>query len=384
VTHAEWSALARAAARARAERPGVPLALATLVGVEGSSYRQPGARMLCDAEGRVLAGAVSGGCLEGDLAMRAAEVCAHGRGVLATYDLSGELDGIWGLGASCDGTAHLLLEPLGDGAWLAAVAAAGEARRAGTVLTRWHVAPDRGVDVATEFVVQGMTPDVPHVHRLLDAAARTQRPLGERNADGGSFVAPITPPTHLVVVGAARGAEALVRVADALGWRTTVVDARAAAMEGLAVPLATRTSVLDAEAIAAASHAGTVPLDAHTAVCICTHRFVEDVAWLRAILASAVPYVGVLGSRARAARLVDALAETGAPVSSAATRRRLYAPMGLDLGGESPEGIALATVAEIEAVLHGRPGGHLRERRSPIHGRTPTPADRRTTSAGRG
>ena len=98
---------------ARATRPTVPLALATLVAVEGSSYRQPGARLLVDAEGRVLAGAVSGGCLEGDVAARAAEVCAPGAGRRLTYDLRADLETIWGFGAACDGVAHLLLEPLG-------------------------------------------------------------------------------------------------------------------------------------------------------------------------------------------------------------------------------------------------------------------------------
>ena len=106
--------LARAAAEAMAARPDVPLALATLVQVDGSSYRQPGARLLVDAEGRVLAGAISGGCLEGDVAARAAEVCATGRGARLMYDLRADLEAIWGFGAACDGIAHLLLEPLPD------------------------------------------------------------------------------------------------------------------------------------------------------------------------------------------------------------------------------------------------------------------------------
>ena len=110
--------LARAAAAARQARPAVPLALATLVDVEGSSYRQPGARLLVDGEGRVLAGAVSGGCLEADVALRAAEVCATGRSVRLRYDLRADLQTIWGFGAACDGIAHLLLEPLPDWRWM--------------------------------------------------------------------------------------------------------------------------------------------------------------------------------------------------------------------------------------------------------------------------
>ncbi|MEO7996968.1 MAG: XdhC family protein, partial [Gemmatimonadaceae bacterium] len=112
------SAILYAIYEARRMRPGVPLALATLVNVEGSSYRQPGARLLVDAEQRVLAGAISGGCLEGDVAARAAEVCARNTPVVLRYDLREDLETIWGFGAGCDGVAHVLLEPLVDIEWL--------------------------------------------------------------------------------------------------------------------------------------------------------------------------------------------------------------------------------------------------------------------------
>ena len=101
--------LLSAARKARTERPLVPMALATLYAVEGSSYRQPGARLLVDAEGRVLAGAISGGCLEGDVALHAASVSASGLARCLTYDLRDDLQAIWGFGAMCNGVAHLLL-----------------------------------------------------------------------------------------------------------------------------------------------------------------------------------------------------------------------------------------------------------------------------------
>ena len=111
-------ALLAAARRARQLRPAVPLAIATLVDVEGSSFRQPGARLLMDAEGRCLAGAISGGCLEADVAFRATLACASGNAQLVVYDLRDDLQTIWGFGAACDGVAHILIEPLANLSWL--------------------------------------------------------------------------------------------------------------------------------------------------------------------------------------------------------------------------------------------------------------------------
>ena len=130
-----FAELARAATAAHLARPDVPLALATLVQVEGSSYRQPGARLLVDADGRVLAGAVSGGCLEGDVAARAAAVCASGRAIRLTYDLRADLETIWGFGAACDGVAHLLLEPLPDWSWMEEADMIAKRRLGGAIVT---------------------------------------------------------------------------------------------------------------------------------------------------------------------------------------------------------------------------------------------------------
>ena len=128
-------ALLHAARAARAIRPDVPLALATLVDVEGSSFRQPGARLLIDAECRCLAGAISGGCLEADVAARAAAVCASGIADYLVYDLRDDLQAIWGFDAACDGVAHILLEPLHDTAWLEEAVELRRARKRGSVLT---------------------------------------------------------------------------------------------------------------------------------------------------------------------------------------------------------------------------------------------------------
>lgn len=380
--------LARAAAEARRSRPEVPLALATLVGVEGSSYRQPGARLLVDADGRVLAGAISGGCLEGDVGARAAEVCARGVPETLTYDLRNDLEAIWGFGSACDGIATVLLEPLlADAAgadWLAHADAVRLSRRGGAVITQ--LAGDSASTRGTLAVVDGavIAPVSGHdvglaaqsetLLRGADVARRTGRAHVERTEAGTFFIDPLIAPIALHVIGAGRGAEAFARIGTTLGWDVVVADHREALLDALTLPASVASRVLrpdDAEAAA-------LPCDGRTAIALLTHIFDTDLAWLTRLLPSPAPYIGVLGSRQRAAKLLERVGES--IVCTPAMLQRVHAPIGLDLGGETPESIALAAIAEIEAVMHARPGGLLRERQSPIHERTPVPTTDRTTA----
>ena len=381
--------LARAAAAAQAARPDVALALATLVQVDGSSYRQPGARMLVDAEGRVLAGAISGGCLEGDVAARAAEVCATGRGARLMYDLRADLEAIWGFGAACDGIAHLLLEPLPDPTWLADAEAIRTRRRHGAVLTvlDGHGGGSSCAILDGDAATGTWRPIVEEPHGIAEsdvlactrAAQRTGHSMlhGMRDDAVTLFIEPLVAPVALHVIGAGRGADAFVQIARTLEWEVTVIDHRPAALADLALPEDVTTHVTrfdDAESLNGLLES--LPHDGRTAIALLSHVFDVDSAWLTALLPLPVAYIGVLGSRKRAGQLVDAvnsaLRERGMSVTER-MRHRLHAPIGLDLGGESPAAIALSAIAEIEAVIHGRPAGFLRERLSPIHARTPTP-----------
>ncbi len=381
--------LARAAAAAISARPDVPLALATLVQVDGSSYRQPGARLLVDAEGRVLAGAISGGCLEGDVAARAAEVCATGRGVRLMYDLRADLEAIWGFGAACDGIAHLLLEPLPDPSWLTEVEAIRARRNNGAVLTVLDGHGGGGScavldgDAATgswrPIGQQVYWTSEPELLACTRAAQRTGHPVlhDVRDDTVMLFIEPLVAPIALHVIGAGRGADAFVHIARTLEWEVTVIDHRPAVLAELGLPSGVTTHVARADQTDALQPLlASLPRDGRTAIALLSHIFDVDRAWLAALLPLPVAYIGVLGSRKRAGQLLDAvdaaLRERGTTLTER-MRHRLYAPIGLDLGGESPASIALSAIAEIEAVIHGRPAGFLRERQSPIHSRTPTP-----------
>ncbi len=388
--------LARAAAAARQARPTVPLALATLVDVEGSSYRQPGARLLVDAEGRVLAGAVSGGCLEADVALRAAEVCASGRSVRLRYDLRADLQTIWGFGAACDGIAHLLLEPLPDWRWMVQAESVRARRQGGAVVTVMPAAdrsgdPAAGPDAGGTWMLLDGAPDTGHWHllhspaspvdeervrALTQVAFRTAAAVYEQLSDGQMvFIEPLVAPVALHLVGGGRGAESFARIALELGWQVTILDHRPAMLEALSTerPVQRRLVAPDETAEAVLQ---SLPHDGRTAVALLSHIFDVDCAWLTAALPLPLAYVGVLGSRTRAAQLLErvepALESRGTPLTQR-LRHKLHAPIGLDLGGESPASIALSAIAEIEAVVHARPAGFLRDRVSPIHGRSPTP-----------
>lgn len=358
--------LTAAARQARVDRPGVPLAVATLFAVDGSSYRQPGARLLVDAEGRVLAGAISGGCLEGDVSTHAQAVCKSGLPKLLTYDLRDDLESIWGFGAMCDGVAHILVEPLGDSVWLEEATAFRYARHTGALVT---VLDGPGVGTYAAHSCDATLRAASDV--LLKTVSHTAQPAFGTIEYAGTtarcFVDPVIPPVALVIIGAGRGAEAFADIAHATGWTVSLIDHRPFVLESVKLPPGTRRFAARAEG--GVQH---IPVDERTAVALLTHQFDVDAEWLTRLLPLSLGYIGVLGSRLRAQQLVDTLRARGLDITPRMIRM-LHAPIGLDLGGESPESIALAAIAEIESVMHGRPGGPLRERQSPIHARTPTP-----------
>lgn len=362
------SAVLQAIHAARAARPDVPLALATLVNVEGSSYRQPGARLLVDAEQRVLAGAISGGCLEGDVAARAADVCATDAPVVLRYDLREDLETIWGFGAGCDGVAYVLLEPLSNIEWLQQAHDA-MLRRTRPVLVTVFGGSDVHAKVGAHELVEHDGSSVLPAH-IKSPLVTGQAYVGadvQGTSSRNVLSEPLNAPVQLHLIGAGRSAEAFATIAIAMGWRVTVIDHREALLAELKLPESATRIIRRAD-----QGLHDLPLDSRTVVALLTHIFETDAAWLEYLLPHPLAYVGVLGSRNRASRLTEELSKNGLTVTTE-MQRRLFAPIGLDLGGESPESIALAGIAEMEAVLHERPGGFLRARQSPIHTRTPVP-----------
>ncbi|HZT58755.1 MAG TPA: XdhC family protein [Pyrinomonadaceae bacterium] len=375
----------------RARRRGERAALATVVGVEGSAYRRPGARMIVTESGAT-AGTISGGCLERDAALRAAEVMEARSARVVVYDTRGGEDIVWGLGLGCNGVVRVLLESLHEGSQgeraLRFVAGCLKARRRGllaTVVTTVQSGPrgerEFGAGERPMFEVgERLFVGVPATDEGLanDAAleARVREDAREILAggraltrayetDGGRaeiFFDVIAPPRPLVVFGAEQDAAPLVHLARTLGWHVTVVDTRARPATRERFAEADEVLLCRAEEVAAR-----VGLTPETAVVVMTHNYLDDVELLRALLPSPACYVGVLGPKQRTAKLLEDLRADSFEVD-ASRLARLHAPVGVDIGAETPEEIALSIVSEIKAACANRSAGFLRDRDAPIHG----------------
>ena len=274
--------------------------LATVLGVDGSTYRGAGARMVVRADGSTV-GAVSGGCLEADIVARAAERLAAGTPELVHYDTRTSDEGVFGLGMGCQGVIDVRLEPL-----------SGDALRA-------------------------------EIERLAELRARSA--------------------VRLLVCGAGNDAIPVVRLAALTGWLVTVVDHRPSFASAERFPDAERLIRIDASRPDGAL-ASALRLDTFAAGVVMGHAAVHDRARLHELLAvGTLRYIGVLGPRRRTLELLEDVPG----VERGTIPPNVYAPVGLDIGAETPEEIALAIVSECSAVLDGRPPRSLRDRDGAIH-----------------
>ena len=370
---------------------GKSAVLATVVDIQGSSYRLPGARMLI-ADSQWMAGSVSGGCLEGDVVLRAREVLETNRAAVVTYDTTSDEDIMFGVGLGCRGIIKVLIEPItprpAQPDLVGFIRCCIEQREHGVVATVID-ASGKCTAVAGSRLVRAASgetgSDIRDAALKAEIGAYVERmPASQGShtarfplADGEAvvFVEVVRPPLPFVVFGAGHDALPMARLAKELGWRVAVVDHRAAYATRERFPLADEVIVATPEEIAQR-----VPLDERTVALVMTHNYLRDLQLLKLLLPSPVRYVGLLGPRRRADELLEELERESLAITPE-QRRRLYAPVGLDLGAEGPEGVALSVLAEIQAVVAGRQSGHLRERQGSIHGLAPFTSRRAVTEA---
>ena len=348
--------------RARAE--GVALVLATVVATRGSTYRKTGAQMLIGPGGRY-EGILSGGCLEGDLAARAASVLETGTPKLVRYENGGDDDLLWGLGAGCEGGMDVWLVKLDPAAnWepFATLSRCFEQRER----ARFALVLDSAVPAlptgATLWLAGGPVPPGGLPEPLTAwLAAQADDAVGAVTAGIVEFdsprlrlfVASAGIPRELLLIGGGPDALPVVEFGAALGWRMTVADHRPAYADPARFPRARRVVLTTPAELA--QH---VDLARFDAAVVMSHHLATDLAALAALAATPIPYVGLLGPASRRQRL---LADLGA-TTAARFGARLHAPVGLELGGRDPASIALAITAEIQAHLHGRRHGQALDR----------------------
>jgi xanthine dehydrogenase accessory factor len=318
--------------------------LVTLVATDGSSYRKPGARLFTvDGE---RAGTISGGCLETEVVKRAQWAVRAGAVVerySTTFDDTSDIP--YGLG--CGGTVDLLLEPAGTVEFAALLNAVSNSLKGEP-------------SIVITFLPGGSSPLLRAVLSAAGEIIFASEALSEDGIDAAqasrvlnAFVEHLAAPQRLIVLGAGDDAMPVVEMASLLGWSITVADGRP--------QLARVERFLKAQQVLAirAEMVSELAITEEDAVVLMTHSFEQDREWLAALLPLAPRYLGVLGARHRSRLLVsEASAMTGLSIAECCDR--IYAPVGLDLGGDGPEAIALAVIAEAQACCMGRLAGSRR------------------------
>jgi xanthine dehydrogenase accessory factor len=348
--------------------------LATVVGTRGSSYRSPGARMLILPDGTRI-GAVSGGCLEGELCRRAHWWTSTSPAVLKTFDTSTQEDNE-GFGLGCGGGINLLLERLERDDSISerlpseptathplmAQQRVTESREAAALAVVLEASSAASRVRVGERFARETAQQYPEVAGLLERAVETGDSFTIELREGALagcrlFFESLTPPVQMLVCGAGTDAQPVVEQAAALGWSAVVLDQRADFARATRFPEAARVVVAkDAAAFA------DLRLDRRTAAIVMSHSFAQDTFFLESLLRQPLGYLGVLGSRRRTLDLLARLGRDAMPAE-------LHAPAGLDIGAETPEQIALSILSEVQATFARRAGGALRERDGSIHGR---------------
>ena len=340
---------------------GQSAALATVVRIRGSAYRRPGAKMLISDDG-VMVGSVSGGCLEGDVREVALEVIRNGTSRLLHYETGGDDLMPFGLGLGCNGAVDIFVQRI------TSPEAFETMRQLNTLLQRDNaftvttvVEGDRGLGRALIIEksgnVAGSTGDAA-LDRVIAARARGFLTSGVsklHELEGLQVFTDVQlPPPTLLVLGAGEDTRPLAAYGVDAGFRVTVVDHRPAYLGTDQYPGSTRLVHARPE-----SDDIDLPIGPQTYAVVKTHSLAHDREWVRRLLAADVPYIGILGPRER---IDDLLRQIGAEGNE-----RVFGPVGLDLGADGPEQIALSIVAELLAVLSGREPRHLRQREGFIH-----------------
>jgi len=359
-----------------ARQQGRQTALATVVHLDGSSYRRPGARMLITDEGQ-LTGAISGGCLEGDALRKALLVMSQQRSMLVTYDTMDEDDAKFGIGLGCNGIIQVLIEPINPDEPnnpIQLLRMVAEKREKAVVVTLFSLENKKDTQPGTRLLLKEnylQERNTPLKDILVKDGMKTLREgrtvfrtYQTESQNLTAFIELVEPAVSLIAIGAGNDVIPVIAMAEILGWETTVIDGRPAYAKKERFVSSCQVLLSKPENVISQ-----IEIDNRTVFVLMTHNYNYDMAMLHQLLLKNVIYVGMLGPKKKLDRVLGELREQGANFTEEQLAS-VHSPVGLDIGAETSEEIALSILSEIKAVLSGKQGLSLHSNTGSIHSRS--------------
>jgi xanthine/CO dehydrogenase XdhC/CoxF family maturation factor len=350
-------------------------ALATVVKVRGSSYRSPGARMLITDDGKWV-GSISGGCLEGDALRKARQVMADKTPFTVTYDTREESNQNLGIGLGCNGVIDVLIEPidyndinntahffenilsLNTPVALATVFASTEKGQTGKkILLKPNSEQPTSADQPLEKLIHA---DLLNVFESKKSEAKK---YGHGENETEVFIELIQPAVSLIIFGGGFDARPVSQLAKSLGWTVSVTDECVAHIAPLFFPSVDKLSLCQRNFIDR-----DFDITPYTACVLMSHNYEYDRDVLKKLIKTETPYIGILGPRKRFDKMLTEFQSEGIQLTTEEFSR-IHSPIGLDIGAEAPDEIAISIVSEIQSKFSNRSGGFLKYRNGPIHQR---------------
>lgn len=347
-------------------------ALATVVKVRGSSYRSPGARMLIMDDGKWV-GSISGGCLEGDALRKARKVMADKKPLTVTYDTREESNQNLGISLGCNGVIDVLIEPITTEhnpiLLFERCIQANEPIAMGTII--------RGEGVGEKMVVQHQSVIhsfqnkkrrewvQPLLTEIFDSKKSEVKTFPESGNECEVFLELIQPSLAVIIFGGGFDARPVSQLAKSLGWEVQVTDECVAHIAPIFFPNADKLSLCQREYIERDFN-----ITAYTACILMSHNYEYDRDVLKKLVSTPTPYIGILGPRKRFDKMLSEFKKDGVDLTTEQLYR-IHSPIGLDIGAEAADEIAISIVAEIQSKFANRSGGFLKYNPGPIHQRDP-------------
>lgn len=350
------------------------VALATVVKVRGSSYRSPGARMLITDEGTWV-GSISGGCLEGDALRKARQVMNDGKAFTVTYDTREESNQNLGIGLGCNGVIDVLLEPIDaskDDNVISIFEKLISIKEPVAMATIFSSSSQNAEKVLIEGGGETITDNVNRLlskmikkdlHDIFDHKKSFAKEYEVNNEKIEVFLELIQPNVSLIIFGGGFDARPVSQLAKSLGWNVSVTDECVAHIAPVFFPSADKLSLCQRDFVDR-----DFEITPYTACVLMSHNYEYDRDVLKKLLKTETPYIGILGPRKRFDKMLAEFSDKGIDLTPQ-DFHRIHSPIGLDIGAETPDEIAISIISEIQGKFANRSGGFLKYRNAPIHNR---------------